>query len=155
TVEREQHTERAIALFSQVVTLFDPIRLHAWANLGLTLPTLKVIVLIRAEPGAPSGVIASRLGVTPSTVTGLVDRLVNQGLVRRDEDPRDRRLVRNFLTEAGERTVGDLERQAREVIGDLLSELTDAQLVRLVEGLDDVIAVARRRAVAVPAAATI
>jgi DNA-binding MarR family transcriptional regulator len=154
-VEREQHTERAIALFSQVVTLFDPIRLHAWANLGLTLPTLKVIVLIRAEPGAPSGVIASRLGVTPSTVTGLVDRLVNQGLVRRDEDPRDRRLVRNFLTEAGERTVGDLERQAREVIGDLLSELTDAQLVRLVEGLDDVIAVARRRAVAVPAAATI
>jgi len=154
-VDREQLTERAIALFSYAVTLFDPLRLHAWADLGLTLPTLKVIVLIRAEPGAPSGVIASRLGVTPSTVTGLVDRLVHQGLVRREEDPRDRRLVRNFLTEAGERTVGDLERQAREAISVLLAELTDTQLARLVDGLDDVIAVARRQSAPTPAAATV
>lgn len=152
---RLEQTERAIDLFSNVITLFDPIRLHAWAELGLTLPTLKVIVLIRAEPGAPSGVVANRLGVTPSTVTGLVDRLVNQGLVRREEDERDRRLVRNFLTEAGERTVGDLERQARERIGALLAELSDAQLDRLVDGLDDVIAVAKRRPAAAPVVATV
>jgi len=154
-VDRDHQTERAIALFSYAVTLFDPIRLHAWTDLGLTLPTLKVIVLIRAEPGAPSGVIASRLGVTPSTVTGLVDRLVHQGLVRREEDLRDRRLVRNFLTEAGERTVGDLERQAREAISGLLAELSDAQLARFVDGLDDVIAVARRRSAPLPAAASV
>jgi DNA-binding MarR family transcriptional regulator len=153
-VNRAEQTERAIDLFSTVVTLFDPIRLQAWAELGLTLPTLKVIVLIRAEPGAPSGMIASRLGVTPSTVTGLVDRLVSQGLVRREEDERDRRLVRNFLTKAGERTVGDLERRAREAIGDLLTELSEVQLDRLVEGLDDVIAVAKRRAAATPAVAS-
>jgi DNA-binding MarR family transcriptional regulator len=153
-VNRAEQTERAIDLFSTVVTLFDPIRLQAWAELGLTLPTLKVIVLIRAEPGAPSGMIASRLGVTPSTVTGLVDRLVSQGLVRRQEDERDRRLVRNFLTVAGERTVGDLERRAREAIGDLLTELSEVQLDRLVEGLDDVIAVAKRRAAATPAVAS-
>jgi len=153
-VNRVVQTERAIDLLSSVVTLFDPIRLHAWAELGLTLPTLKVIVLIRAEPGAPSGVIASRLGVTPSTVTGLVDRLVNQGLVRREEDARDRRLVRNLLTDAGERTVGDLERRAREAIGALLAELSEAQLGRLVDGLNDIITVARRRP-AVPAAASV
>ncbi len=153
-MNRAEQTERAIDLFSSVVTLFDPIRLHAWAELGLTLPTLKVIVLIRAEPGAPSGVIASRLGVTPSTVTGLVDRLVNQGLVRREEDARDRRLVRNFLTEAGERTVGDLERRAREAIGALLAELSEAQLDQLVDGLDGVIAVARRRTATAPAVAS-
>jgi predicted RND superfamily exporter protein len=43
------------------------------------------------------GAIASATGVALSTATGIVDHLVKKGLVLRDADPQDRRLVMNIL----------------------------------------------------------
>ncbi|HZU77174.1 MAG TPA: MarR family transcriptional regulator, partial [Dehalococcoidia bacterium] len=100
-MRREDLVEEALRLYLLAVGIVDPVRLRAWADLGLTMPTLKVLLLLREEPGAPSGVLAARLGVSPSTVTGLVDRLAARGFVRRHEDREDRRLVRNVLTEEG------------------------------------------------------
>ena len=136
---RAQDTERALQLFNTSVTLIDPVRLRAWADLGLTVPTLKVLFLLREGPGMPAGLLAQQLGVTPSTITGLVDRLVAQGLVRREEDPRDRRLVRNFLTEDGTSTAGDIQRQARDLVSRVLAELDDEQLERLCVALNDLV----------------
>lgn len=144
-MNRSQETSRAVDLFAAAVALVDPIRVRSWADLGLTVPTLKVLFLLRAQGGMPAGVLATELGVTPSTITGLVDRLVAQRLVRREEDPRDRRLVRNFLTTDGQETVGDLQRDAREIVEGLLTELSDDQLGRLVESLEDLMVASKRR----------
>jgi len=149
-MNRRQQVERAIGLYTRAITLIDPIRLRAWSDLGLTLPTLKVAFLLRAEPGVPSGVIATRLTVTPSTITGLVDRLVHQGLARREEDSRDRRLVRNYLTEEGMRTVNNLERLAQELLASVFEEMEDADLETLVLGLSALMDAADRRAARAP-----
>jgi DNA-binding MarR family transcriptional regulator len=141
---REQETDRALELFNATVTLVDPVRLRAWADLGLTVPTLKVLLLLREHPGMPAGLLAQQLGVTPSTITGLVDRLVAQGLVRREEDPRDRRLVRNYLTPVGASTVGDIQRHARELVSNVLAKLDDEQLTRLCAALGDLIDASHR-----------
>lgn len=141
---RTQDTERALQLFNTAVTLIDPVRLRAWADLGLTVPTLKVLFLLREGPGMPAGLLAQQLGVTPSTITGLVDRLVAQGLVRREEDPRDRRLVRNYLTDDGASTAGDIQRQARDLVSRVLAELDDDQLSRLCLALGDLVDASRK-----------
>src|SRR5579875_3476096 len=151
TMTRTQDTDRALTLFNAAVTLVDPVRLRAWADLGLTVPTLKVLFLLREGPGMPAGLLAQQLGVTPSTITGLVDRLVAQGLVRREEDPRDRRLVRNYLTTEGASTAGDIQRQARDLIAQVLAELDDAQLNRLCTALEDLIDAAKRVDARLPA----
>jgi DNA-binding MarR family transcriptional regulator len=143
-MSRELDVDRALELFNATVTLVDPVRLRAWADLGLTVPTLKVLFLLREQPGMPAGLLAQKLGVTPSTITGLVDRLVTQDLVRRDEDPRDRRLVRNYLTTQGGSTVGDIQRQARDLVSQVIAELDDTQLERLCCALEDLIEASRR-----------
>jgi MarR family transcriptional regulator, organic hydroperoxide resistance regulator len=67
---------------------------HPWLALPLTMAQLKALMLILQTGGMPSRHLADRLGIGPSAVTPLVDRLVQQKLVRRNTDANDRRIVR-------------------------------------------------------------
>jgi DNA-binding MarR family transcriptional regulator len=66
---------------------------HPWLTLPLTLAQLKTMMLLIQTGGMPARRLAERLGIGPSAVTPLVDRLVEQKLVRRDADPNDRRII--------------------------------------------------------------
>ena len=72
-----------------------------WLHIDLTL-----ILVYSSETGSlRMGQLASALGVALSTATGTVDRLVEQGLLTRHEDPEDRRSVVVSLTERGRDTI--------------------------------------------------
>jgi DNA-binding MarR family transcriptional regulator len=66
---------------------------HPWLTLPLTMAQLKTMMLLLQTGGMPACRLAERLGIGPSAVTPLVDRLVEQKLVRRDADPDDRRMI--------------------------------------------------------------
>jgi len=75
-----------------------------FAPLGITGAQFNVLILLYAqtEDGTMSQSDLGRLlTVHRSNVTGLVDRLESQGLVRRLDDERDRRVYRIALTEEG------------------------------------------------------
>ena len=132
--------ERVFRLLARSILRFDPGRLEAWVELGLTMTQLRVLFLLWADDGASAGVLAERLSVTPSTLTRIVDRLVRQGLVRRDTDDDDRRLVRHHLSDSGADTVRELERGGRARMNQVMDRLSPAQLERLVLALDDLTA---------------
>ena len=136
-VDRETLREQAFHLFGRAITRSDPGHLEAWVELGLTLTQLRVLFQLRAEDGASAGALAERLKVTPSTLTRIVDRLVRQGLVRRESDDGDRRLVRHHLSAKGGRTVEELERGARARMNEVMDRLTTTQLERLILALSD------------------
>lgn len=131
----ESAVDAAIRLFGETVNLFDPLRFRAWAEMGLTTAQLRVLFLVREEPGVTAGELASRLGVTPPTISGIVDRLVKAGLVRREDDETDRRLVRNYLTEQGDATCSRLETGTEIFTRRILIEMNHEDLEALVTGL--------------------
>jgi DNA-binding MarR family transcriptional regulator len=96
-----------------------------------------VLFLLRHEAGAPAGLLAERLRVTPSTLTRIVDRLVRLNLVRRQEDCDDRRLVRHYLTPEGAQSLGQMARTARAYLTEILRQLPREKLERLFEALQD------------------
>ena len=98
---------------------------------------MRLLWALRDEDGLPVGALAEHLGVNPSTITGHVDRLVRQDLVRREEDADDRRIVRNYLTETGVVTIGALRRIAGAYFFNIIKRLDDDQLARLGSALDD------------------
>jgi len=124
-------------LYGDAVGIIDALRIEAWSEEGLTIPQMRLLWTLRDEDGLPVGSLADRLGVNPSTITGHVDRLVRQGLVRREEDPVDRRIVRNFLTEEGAITVGTVRRIAGNYVINILKRLDGDQLSRLEAALAD------------------
>jgi DNA-binding MarR family transcriptional regulator len=85
------------------------------------LGMLEFLVLSRAaEGGVTPGEVGRSLGLSTSTMTGLVDRLAGDGLVRRHQHPADGRLLLVRATSKGrklrERSVGPiLESLSREV----------------------------------------
>jgi DNA-binding MarR family transcriptional regulator len=71
------------------------------ATLGVTGPQRLVIRIVGRFPGILLGQIAEILHIHPSTLTGVVKRLEEGGLVTRRPDPRDRRRTRLGLTATG------------------------------------------------------
>ncbi len=61
-----------------------------------------VIQSLGLEGCRPIAAIGQQLGLTPSTMTGLVDRLEEQGFLRRERHPSDRRATVLRLTRKGE-----------------------------------------------------
>jgi DNA-binding MarR family transcriptional regulator len=111
--------------------------MERWAGLGLTMTQVRVLYTLQMENGLAAGELAERLGVRPSTVTRIVDRLVRDKLVSRDIDETDRRLVRHHLTDKGDNVFRELQATARERLGRVLAVLSDEQVERIVEALRD------------------
>ena len=78
-------------------------------TIGVTGPQRLVIRIVGQKPGQTPSDIATILGVHPSTLTGVLARLDERGLIARTVDPDDRRRTRITLTAAGKKT--DAERR--------------------------------------------
>ena len=70
-------------------------------KLDLTLPQFYVLATIGYAGGLPFGEIGEKMMVTVSNLTGIVDRLEEKGVVARQRDAHDRRVIRVRLTEKG------------------------------------------------------
>jgi DNA-binding MarR family transcriptional regulator len=101
---------------------------QAWLSVELTMPQLKALMFVTEKDAATHGQIARTLGVTLSTITGIVDRLVDHGLVVRREDPDDRRITRVRPTPEGARLVNMLLRYRNDRMTAVLSQLSPDQL---------------------------
>lgn len=76
-------------------------------TLGLRKVEFTVLMLIAENPGGTPAQIARALAFTPGNITMWVDRLVDQGLVRREAGTTDRRAMHLFATPAGEALAQD------------------------------------------------
>ncbi|MFT0787370.1 MarR family winged helix-turn-helix transcriptional regulator [Synechococcus sp. H55.10] len=72
-------------------------------QIGLTAPQFDVLVTIGNTPGLTMNILAQKTLVTKGTLTGIVDRLEQKGLVRREVPPENRRCFKIVLTEEGEK----------------------------------------------------
>ena len=102
--DRRMVSEAATA-YARVSRLLDPLRLHVWEEMGITFPQLRILFLVRRDPGTDLRTLAQRLDVGTSAASQQVDRLVDRGLLLRSEDPDDRRRIQLALTEKGQEAV--------------------------------------------------
>jgi MarR family transcriptional regulator, organic hydroperoxide resistance regulator len=72
-------------------------------TLGITGPQRLVLRIVRDRPGLAATELAHILHLHPSTITGILQRLVSKGLLQRTRDSRDRRRVQLRVLAAAER----------------------------------------------------
>ncbi|MBL8665582.1 MAG: MarR family transcriptional regulator [Alphaproteobacteria bacterium] len=99
---------------------------------GITLPKFDLLSqLDRAGEGLTMGELSRRLMVTNGNVTGLIDRLVAEGLVARQPAPHDRRAHLVRLTPAGKQAFDAMIPKHQDFIAERFDGLSRAELAEL------------------------
>ncbi len=99
-----------------------------WLSSNLTLAQLRVLLVLHVQGSSRMSSIASALDIALPTATGIVDNLVKKGLVMREADPQDRRLVICKLSPEGQNLINRLWRSGQFQMENLLEGLTIEQL---------------------------
>ncbi|MEO9127361.1 MAG: MarR family transcriptional regulator [Microcoleus sp.] len=84
---------------------------------GLTPFHWLVLCCLWQEDGLPTSSIGDKLQQVGGTLTGVIDRMEERSLVRRERDCRDRRIWRIWLTDAG--------RELQDVLPPLVTTIRD------------------------------
>ncbi|WP_047151924.1 MarR family winged helix-turn-helix transcriptional regulator [Aneurinibacillus tyrosinisolvens] len=99
---------------------------------SLTGPQFFILHLLSKKEKCMVTELADSMGVKPSGITVMIDRLCQNGLVRRERDEKDRRIVYTLLTEQGRETLKQAEENRKEVIKKYLQHLSQEELESLV-----------------------
>jgi DNA-binding MarR family transcriptional regulator len=134
-VDKPQLISDIVELERQAGRILGRYAANVWIESGLTLTQLKSLFLIASGGSINFRKLAKALGVTPSNVTGIVDRLVEQGLVSRTENPEDRREMSLQATDKGKALVANLKETGINHMTQILSLLSLEELSSLAHGL--------------------
>ena len=128
--------QRAIEAYGRAVLTVDPVRVRLWEDQGLTVLQLRLVHLLLANDRMSVGWLAAELNTTPASVTGLTDRLVVRGLVERQHDPDDHRVVRLTLTPKGRCMIEELQTVASGYLAQVFEQMDGKLLSSLVDCLE-------------------
>jgi MarR family transcriptional regulator, organic hydroperoxide resistance regulator len=146
-MEKTDLIKHIIDLQRQTNRVMGHFAAEPWIELGLTIAQLKSLFFIVDREKTSFKRLAEALRVTPPNVTGIVDRLVEQGLVSRTENPEDRRIMLLQATEKGQNLLTTLKINSNNEMARVLDQLSVEELSSLAQGLN---AVARAASSSLP-----
>jgi len=101
-------------------------------RIGLTLPQATIMWTLAATGGRSTMTdLANLTYQSGATVTGIIDRLVDAGLVARERDEVDRRVVYVRTTEAGAAKLEEIRTERRKQMEQMAMALTEEELEQL------------------------
>lgn len=95
---------------------------------GVTPVQYALLFQLWEKDGQTSNELGKRLLLDSATITGIIDRLEQNGLIERRTDANDRRTKLIFLTEKGKTLEKPLKRQMDEMNEEVLSGLRDEEI---------------------------
>lgn len=124
----ESFGRRMIELLPQLIRGFARRESNYLSRGRITLPQLWALeTLSRKKGGSPMHELARFLSVSRPAATGLIDRLIAQGLVRREGDVKDRRVVRVSITAKGQRIITHIWNQKRRMITEVFGRISSKE----------------------------
>jgi len=129
-----------IALTSAQEALDDVMSTH-FAGYGLSQPKFNALVQLHmaGDRGLTQTELGKKMLVSRANITGLVDRLEKEGLVKREQDPDDKRAFRVTLTGRAAALINSYLPLHGDYVHKLISEALEEEeketLIRLLEKL--------------------
>ena len=141
---KSNEIDRALAGYARLVELLSASRTPEFPDPHVTMAQMRVLMLLSAVGEARMSDLAHQLGIAPSTLSSLVDRLVEAGLANRREDARDRRTVLVSLAPAGTRMLDQFNELGADALRSLLEQLSDQEVSTVNQAIDLLVAGAQR-----------
>ncbi len=110
--------------------------IHSARKNGVSMSQINAMFFLKRAGSGGVSDIAGSLDVTNAAASQLLDRLVQQGLILRREDPDDRRLKQIELTEKGEQLVEESMRARHQLVMEISASLTPAEKEQVIAALE-------------------
>ena len=118
--------------------------IHFIKETGLSTTQLNTLMRLYYHGACPVSEIGDHLGITKAATSQMVQRLVEQGLLERSEDPTDRRVKQLTLTAEGRALIDQGIEARRRWLEDLTTALPAEQQANIITALADLTSAARR-----------
>ena len=121
--------------------IHDVARLMRWnfdrqsQGLGLTRAQWVVLAHLKRRDGVQQKTLAALMDIKPITLARHIDRLEKEDLVRREDDPDDRRAKRVFLTAKAKPRLASLQKLGQKVRKQAMQGITAEDEQRLIDTL--------------------
>lgn len=107
-------------------------------QLGMTSRQARLLLILDVTEGENQGHYAELLEVEPISLTRMVDRMADGGLVERRRDPADRRAWRLFLTPRSREMIDEVRDSLSGLEDEMLAGLDTAQRMALTQFLETI-----------------
>ena len=135
----ERHSQEMAGRLTQetgdIESLMPPLGLAFWRmkraferEIGLSAATWFLLKMLIDEGEASQGEVSRRFEVDPSRITRLAQRLEREGLLGRERDPEDSRVVRLHATAEGRRLIESCRDRREELEDRIRRELSEEEL---------------------------
>lgn len=139
-------TREALRAFLDALMLAEPIQAKLWQEAEITVTQLSVLRALR-EGAQAAGRLGREVGLSPASMSRLVDRLERRGLVSRHRESDDRRRVEIQLEPAGERLVAQITIVRGSHLHQAVESMTSEERRHLTTVLRRLVELTRGRAV--------
>jgi len=137
-MEDLKDSTKVARLFQEVMKLFKHSMSKAFEdmNLGMTAPQGMVMAILSKEKTVKITELSTKLSLSNSTVSGIIDRLEKQGMVVRKRSDEDRRVVHVSVAPDFKGLHQNFHKRLEENIGAILNKGTPEELDKIYVGLD-------------------
>jgi DNA-binding MarR family transcriptional regulator len=142
------NSAQAVAVLQHIRELFRVSQQHFQrieVRCGVSGAQLWALAEVQARPGSKISELATALSVHLSTASNLLDRLEAKALVRRQRGKQDQRVVRVYLTPAGQKVLKAAPKPTEGIIPDALHRMPRDALGRLDRDLEKLLQLAKIR----------
>lgn len=129
-------SERILDLLKAVHKLYRDQIYQKSRQYGFTGPQIGLIIRLNKNPYITLKEMSEYLGLSKSTVSGIVDRLVDKGVVIREIPEDNRRIVRLSLSPDFQKNKNVLKELANKYINDSLKGASAEDLDKIITGLE-------------------
>lgn len=127
--------ERVVYLFKAIHKVYRDQLYKKSRQFGFTGPQIGLIMGLKKNPFSTLNEMSDHLGLSKSTVSGIVDRLVGQGVVIREIPENNRRIVRLSLSPKWQKN-NALNEIMKQFISNTLENASEEEMRKIITGLE-------------------
>ncbi|UPM55185.1 MarR family winged helix-turn-helix transcriptional regulator [Gottfriedia acidiceleris] len=127
---KNEYIERIQIALQSTIHKMQPKVTESMNSHGVTATQFFVLMYLRKKESCKISEIAEMMGVKPSAVSFMIDRLEHNDFVYREHDKKDRRVVNIMLTEEGIKKLESVIKDRKEIFESFLFNLSDDELLQ-------------------------
>ncbi|PGL67250.1 MarR family transcriptional regulator [Bacillus sp. AFS055030] len=127
---KNEYIERIQIALQNTIHKMQPKVTESMNSHGVTATQFFVLMYLRKKESCKISEIAEMMGVKPSAVSFMIDRLEHNDFVYREHDKKDRRVVNIMLTEEGIKKLETVIQDRKAIFESFLFNLSDDELLQ-------------------------